>query len=37
VRVGERAIHDWRYEGATHAAIVTVPDALKKWALSLSF
>ena len=37
VRLGERETHNWRYDGTTHTVIATVPDALKNWALSLSF
>jgi alpha-glucosidase len=37
VRIGDRTIHDWRYDGQTHSVILTVPDALKSWAVALAF
>jgi alpha-glucosidase len=37
VRIGDRTIHEWRYDGATHSVILTVPDALKSWAVTLTF
>jgi alpha-glucosidase len=37
VRIGDRTIHEWRYDGATHSVILTVPDALKGWAVTLTF
>ncbi len=37
VRIGDRAIHEWRYDAKTHSVILTVPDAAKNWTLQLSF
>lgn len=37
VRIGDRTIHDWRYDGQTHSVILTVPDAVKSWAVTLTF
>jgi alpha-glucosidase len=37
VRIADRAIHDWRYDGRLHAVTLTVPDALKNWTVRLSF
>jgi alpha-glucosidase len=37
VRLGEQTVHEWRYDSASHAIIVTVPDALKDWNVQLTF
>jgi len=37
VRIGDRAIHEWRYDGKTHSVILTVPDAATNWTIQLSF
>jgi alpha-glucosidase len=36
VRIGDRTIHEWRYDGQTHSVILNVPDALKSWAVTLT-
>jgi alpha-glucosidase len=37
IRIGDRAIHEWRYDSAAHAVIFTVPDASKNWTAQLVF
>jgi len=37
VRIGEQTVHEWRYESASHAVIVMVPDAVKDWKVQLTF
>ena len=37
VRLGEEAIHDWRYDGLAHTVTLTVLDALKNWSVRLAF
>ena len=37
VRIGEQAIHDWRYDSLAHTVTLTVPDALKNWSVRLAF
>jgi alpha-glucosidase len=37
IRIGDRAIRDWRFDSATHSVIFTVPDALKDWTAQLTF
>lgn len=37
VRIGGQQLHDWRYDGASHVVTLTVPDALKNWAVRLGF
>jgi hypothetical protein len=37
VRVRDRIIRDWRYDGGSHAVILTVPDALENWNIHLAF
>jgi alpha-glucosidase len=37
VHVGERLIHEWRFDSRTHCVTLTVPDALSNWNVRLSF
>jgi alpha-glucosidase len=37
VRIGDHAIHEWRYDASAHSVILNVPDAAKNWTLSLTF
>jgi alpha-glucosidase len=37
VRIADRGVRDWRYDGRLHAVTLTVPDALKNWTVRLSF
>ncbi len=37
VRVRDHVIHDWRYDGRSHAVILTVPDAVENWNIHLAF
>ena len=37
VRIGERAIHEWRYDSQSHLVTLTVPDAVKDWSVRLTF
>lgn len=37
VRIADRSIREWRYDGQTHSVILTVPDALANWTISLTF
>jgi alpha-glucosidase len=37
VRIGDRSIHAWRYDGKSHSVTLTVPDAMKNWAVRLTF
>jgi alpha-glucosidase len=37
VRVGDRAIHDWRYDSRSYTVTLTVPDALKNWSVQVTF
>ncbi len=36
VRIDDRTVHQWRYDGQTHSVILTVPDAFKNWAVTLA-
>ena len=37
VRIGDQAIHEWRYDSVAHTVTLTVPDALKNWGVRLAF
>jgi alpha-glucosidase len=37
IRIGDRAIHEWRYDSAAHSVIFAVPDASKNWTAQLTF
>jgi alpha-glucosidase len=37
VRIGERTIREWRYDGAKHSITLTVPDAVSNWTVTLTF
>jgi alpha-glucosidase len=37
VHIGDRLIHDWRYDPKAHCITLTVPDSLKNWSVRLSF
>jgi hypothetical protein len=37
VHIGERSIHEWRYDDRARAVTLTVPDALKNWSVRLVF
>jgi len=37
VRIGDRVIHEWRYDSIAHSVIFTVPDASKNWTAQLTF
>ena len=37
VRIGDRVIHDWRYDTSGHSVIFTVPEASKNWTAHLTF
>src|SRR3984893_2261565 len=37
VKIGDHAIHEWRYDASAHSVILNVPDAAKNWALTLTF
>jgi hypothetical protein len=37
VRIGDHAIHEWRYDATTHSVTLNVPDAAKNWTLRLTF
>jgi alpha-glucosidase len=37
VRIGDRVIHEWRFDAQEHSITFTVPDALKNWNVHLSF
>jgi alpha-glucosidase len=37
VHVGDRLIHDWRFDSQAHCITLTVPDALKNWNVRVSF
>ena len=37
VRVGGRAVHEWRYDAHSHSVTLTVPDATKNWFAQLAF
>jgi alpha-glucosidase len=36
VRVGDKSIHDWRYDSATHSVSLVVPDALRDWTVRIA-
>jgi alpha-glucosidase len=35
VRVGDKSIHDWRYDNATHSVTLVVADALRDWTVRI--
>jgi alpha-glucosidase len=37
VKIGDHAIHEWRYDASTRSVILNVPDAAKNWILTLTF
>jgi alpha-glucosidase len=37
VRIGDAAIHDWRYDDRAHAVTLIVPEATKNWTVRLAF
>ncbi len=37
VRIGDRVIHEWRFDAREHCITLTVPDAVKNWNVHLSF
>jgi alpha-glucosidase len=37
VRIGNEVIHEWRYDSASRAVKLTVPDAAKNWSVRLGF
>jgi alpha-glucosidase len=37
VRVGDRVIHEWRYDPSEHSVIFAVPNAMHDWNAQLSF
>ena len=37
VHIGDRLIHDWRFDGQAHSITLIVPDALKNWNVRVSF
>jgi alpha-glucosidase len=37
VHIGDRLIHEWRFDAQAHCIMLTVPDALKNWTVRLSF
>jgi alpha-glucosidase len=37
IRIGDRAIHEWRYDAAGHSVIFAVPNASKNWTAQLTF
>ena len=36
VRVGEKSIHDWKYDSATHSVTLVVPEALRDWTVQIA-
>jgi hypothetical protein len=36
-RVGDQVIQDVRYDSATHAVTLTVPEAAKDWSLQVNY
>jgi alpha-glucosidase len=37
VRIGDRAIQDWHFDGQAHTVTLTVPDAVKNWSVRVTF
>jgi alpha-glucosidase len=37
VRVGDRVVQDWHFDGQSHTVTLTVPDALKNWSVRVQF
>jgi alpha-glucosidase len=37
IRIGDRSIHEWRYDAQAHCITLTVSDALRNWNVHLSF
>jgi alpha-glucosidase len=37
VHIGDRAIHEWRYDAARHAVIFMVANATQNWTAALTF
>jgi alpha-glucosidase len=37
IRIGDRSVHEWRYDAQAHCITLTVPDALKNWNVRVSF
>lgn len=37
IRLGDKLLHQWHYDAATHSVTVTVPDAVANWSLQLLF
>src|SRR5579859_6449023 len=37
VRIGDRVTQEWRYEGAEHAVVFSVPEASQNWTVQLTF
>ncbi len=37
VRIGDQAIHEWRYDAQAHSITLVVPDSLRNWTVRLSF
>jgi alpha-glucosidase len=37
VRIGDRAIQDWRFDAQAHTVTLTVPDAVKNWSVRVTF
>ncbi len=37
VRIGEKAIHEWRFDKQGNTVTLTVPDAVKNWTVQLTF
>ena len=37
VRIDHRATRDWKYDAQTHSVVVTVPDAVRTWAVRINY
>jgi len=37
VRVGDRVVQDWHFDGQSHTVTLTVPDALKNWSVRVQY
>jgi alpha-glucosidase len=37
VRLGDSALHEWRFDSQSHAVTLTVPDAVRNWNVQLTF
>lgn len=37
VRIGDRVMQDWRFDGQAHTVTFTVPDALRNWSVRIAF